>query len=113
EAGARNDLDYQTEQRAAPEDIKPTARTLRHMMAGRGFEELLDVQPVVEPQGDLAKFLNHGVAQICNLQYRRIAFCGMSASAGALELSDALPITNRRYGRLQICTTLARLTSVR
>jgi hypothetical protein len=48
------------------------------------------------------------VAQICNLPYRRIAFCGASASASALELSDALPITNRRYGRLQICATTPR-----
>jgi hypothetical protein len=45
------------------------------------------------------------VAQICNLLYRRIAFCGTPASASAFELSDALPITNRRYGRLQICAT--------
>jgi hypothetical protein len=47
----------------------------------------------------------YSVAQICNLLYRRIAFCGTSASASAVELSDALPITNRRYGRLQICAT--------
>src|SRR6266542_2996319 len=37
--------------------------------------------------------------------YRRIAFCGTSASVSALESSDALPIANRRYGRLQICAT--------
>jgi prepilin-type N-terminal cleavage/methylation domain-containing protein len=48
------------------------------------------------------------VAQICNLLYRRIAFCGAPASPRALELSDALPITNRRYGRLQICATRPR-----
>jgi hypothetical protein len=48
------------------------------------------------------------VAQICNLLYRRIAFCGTSASPGAFELSDALPIINRRYGRLQICATKPR-----
>jgi hypothetical protein len=39
------------------------------------------------------------------LLYRRIAFCGTSASATALKLLDAQPITNRRYGRLQICAT--------
>ena len=49
------------------------------------------------------------VAQICNLLYRRIGFCGTSASASAIELSDALPITNRRYGRLQICATKTRI----
>ena len=49
----------------------------------------------------------HGlVAQICNLPNRRIAFCGPSTSASALELSDPLPIANRRYSRLQICATL-------
>ena len=48
------------------------------------------------------------VAQICNLLHRRIALCGTPASASALELSDALPITNRRYGRLQICATRPR-----
>jgi hypothetical protein len=37
--------------------------------------------------------------------YRRIAFCPASAGASAPELLDALPITNRRYGRLQICAT--------
>jgi hypothetical protein len=59
-----------------------------------------------------------GVAQICNLLYRRIAFCGTStcrrasggqvSRCGTLELSDALPIKNRRYGRLQICATTPR-----
>jgi hypothetical protein len=48
------------------------------------------------------------VAQISNLLYRRIAFCGAPASANALELSDALPIKNRRYGRLEICATRPR-----
>ncbi|MEO8425619.1 MAG: Ig-like domain-containing protein, partial [Verrucomicrobiota bacterium] len=48
------------------------------------------------------------VAQICNLLYRRIAFCGTSTSASPLELSDTQPITNRRYGRLQICATTPR-----
>src|SRR5258705_8229379 len=48
------------------------------------------------------------VAQIGNLLYRRIAFCGAVKSAHALELSDALPIANRRYGRLQICATRPR-----
>ena len=49
------------------------------------------------------------VAQICNLPYRRIASCKLSARSGVLESADALPITNRpacrslgagrRYGR--------------
>lgn len=48
------------------------------------------------------------VAQICNLLYRRIAFCSTSASASALELLEPLPITNRRYGGLEICATRRR-----
>ena len=40
--------------------------------------------------------------------YRRIAFCGTPARASVPELSDALPIRNRRYGRLQICATWSR-----
>jgi len=46
------------------------------------------------------------VAQICNLLYRGIAFCGTLASASALELSEALPITNRRYGAIRQITNL-------
>jgi hypothetical protein len=46
------------------------------------------------------------VAQIFNLPYRRIAFCGAFASATLPLGSEALPITNRRYGRVQLCATL-------
>src|ERR1043166_139010 len=45
-------------------------------------------------------------AQICNLPYRRIVFCRASENSGGFERPDALPITNRRYGRLQICAIL-------
>ena len=44
----------------------------------------------------------------CAAPYRRIAFRGITAGASVFELSDALPITNRRYGRLQICATTPR-----
>jgi sugar phosphate isomerase/epimerase len=48
------------------------------------------------------------VAQICNLLYRRIAFCGARTGSTHQQVSSTLPIPNRRYGRLQICaTTLA------
>jgi hypothetical protein len=60
--------------------------------------------PPPSPRGEYV----FSVAQICNLPYRRIAFCGTSAWSRALECSDALPITNRRYGRLQICATRPR-----
>src|SRR6266853_5622461 len=45
---------------------------------------------------------------IFNLLYRRIAFCGLAAIREALNCFHALPITNRRYSRLQICATLNR-----
>src|SRR5262245_28823750 len=45
------------------------------------------------------------VAQICNLLVRRIAFCGALTTSRTLESPDVLPITNRRYSRLQICAT--------
>jgi hypothetical protein len=52
------------------------------------------------------------VAQICNLPYRRIAFCGAPASAIAPELSDTPPIRNRRYGRLQIICDCHRCVTI-
>jgi hypothetical protein len=52
------------------------------------------------------------VAQICNLPYRRIVFCVRPELSSGLENSDSLPITNRRYGRLQICATLAALALI-
>src|SRR5258707_12195997 len=45
------------------------------------------------------------VAPIFNLLYRRIAFCGLAAIREASNCFHALPITNRRSGRLQICAT--------
>ncbi len=45
------------------------------------------------------------VAQIFNLLYHRIAVCCPLTITCAFELSDVPPITNRRYGRLQICAT--------
>jgi len=49
------------------------------------------------------------VAQICNLLYRRIASCEVSARSRVLDLAGAWPITNRRYGRVQLCATGKRL----
>src|SRR5262249_11404633 len=45
------------------------------------------------------------VAQISNLLYRKIAFCGASAKSRALERFDDLPSATRRYSGLQICAT--------
>ena len=46
-----------------------------------------------------------GVARIFNLPYRRIAFCGSFEAANGSVTSNAQPIANRRYSRLQICAT--------
>jgi len=37
------------------------------------------------------------VAQICNLLYRRIVFCGASTNSSAEQAFDILPMANRRY----------------
>src|SRR5215467_625177 len=45
------------------------------------------------------------VAQICNLLYRRIAFCYALRTATTPEKSNARQNTILRYSRLQICAT--------
>ncbi len=47
------------------------------------------------------------VAQICNLPYRGIAFRVASGCARDSTRCGALPIANRRYGRVQLCATTA------
>lgn len=42
--------------------------------------------------------------------YRRIAFCAPFKAAARLAKSDALPIGNRRYSRLQTCATMLAVT---
>ena len=51
------------------------------------------------------------VAQIFNLLYRRIAFCGALETTGDPAFSTAWPIANRRNGRLKICATGAALAT--
>src|ERR1041385_2275779 len=56
--------------------------------------------------------------QTCSLLYRRFVTCGSSAKSRVLGVTDAWPITNRRYlpaprlrqagGRLKICATVNR-----
>jgi len=49
------------------------------------------------------------VAQVSNLLYRRASSLRTLHIFNALRLSDALPIGNRRYSRLETCaTTLSR-----
>ncbi len=45
------------------------------------------------------------VAQIFNLPYSRIAFCGSCGGIQHLSPSAPQPIANRRYGRVQLCAT--------
>jgi prepilin-type N-terminal cleavage/methylation domain-containing protein len=45
------------------------------------------------------------VAQIFNLLYRRIPFCQRVQLDRQPEISNDLPIANRRYSRLKICAT--------
>ena len=52
--------------------------------------------------------VGRAVAQTCSLLYRRFVTCGSPAESRVLGLSGALPITNRRYGRLKICATVNR-----
>jgi hypothetical protein len=51
------------------------------------------------------QFVPAVVAQISNLLYRRIGFCGTLAGYRAIDPIGALPISNRRYGRVQLCVT--------
>jgi hypothetical protein len=48
------------------------------------------------------------VAQTGSLLCRRMASCGVSTVWARVGVVGALPITNRRYGRLPICATLNR-----
>src|ERR1051326_5885040 len=52
------------------------------------------------------------VAQTCSLLYRRFVTCGSPAKSRALGVTDAWPITNRRYGRLKICATVNRYVAL-
>ena len=45
------------------------------------------------------------VAQIVNLLYRRLATCECDSFFTRSERVDALPIANRRHGRLPACAT--------
>ena len=45
------------------------------------------------------------VAQICNLLYRRIVFCGGLERVSRRVTPNGPPIANRRYSRVQLCAT--------
>ena len=47
------------------------------------------------------------VAQILDLLYRGIAFCGPRESYQAAATLDGQPISNRRYSSLKVCATSA------
>src|SRR5688500_5295595 len=84
------------------EPVPPT-RCCRRLV-GRASPRLLCRQDA----GYVFTVLPTPVAQTCSLLYRRVALCQTPANHGAWDGSDVLPITNRRYGRLKICTTVNR-----
>src|SRR5262245_17025991 len=52
---ASHDLEDKTKQGAAAENIKPTACTCRHCVACGGFEELADMQSVINPESNVSQ----------------------------------------------------------
>ena len=62
-----HDLEHETKQRAAAEDIKPAACAGGHGVARSGSKELAYVQPIVDPQGDVS-------------QHSRFLFCAEEQS---------------------------------
>src|SRR5678809_1565851 len=63
----------------------------------------------MKTRADMAERRTRIVAQICNLLYRRIAFCRAFGFFEAIGVSGASQITNLRYSRLQICATIGLL----
>src|SRR5215470_10630267 len=65
---AGDDLEDKTKQGAATEDIKPTACTCRHCVTCGGFEELANMQSVINPKGNVS-------------QHARFLFCTTALGA--------------------------------
>ena len=65
---AGHDLEHETQQRAATENIKPTACAGGHRVACGRFEELADMQSVINPKGDVS-------------QHARFLFCAAKLSS--------------------------------
>src|SRR5215831_5628448 len=51
---AGQNLEHKTKQGAAAEDIKPTPCTCRHGVTCGGFEELANMQSVINPKGNVS-----------------------------------------------------------
>src|ERR1051326_4080053 len=87
-------------------------RTSRHQEFGQSLDGGSKRTPhpsLSPPRGYLFTALpTLVVQQICSLLYRRFATCGSSAKSRGLGVTDAWPVTNRRYGRLKICGTVNR-----
>src|SRR5262245_2868333 len=52
---ASHDLEDKTKQGATAENIKPTACTCRHCVTCGGFEELADMQSVINPESNVSQ----------------------------------------------------------
>src|SRR5262249_42012021 len=55
ETDAGHNLEYKTHQGAATEDIKPTSCAGRHCVTCGGFEELADMQSVINPESNVSQ----------------------------------------------------------
>src|SRR5688500_12349002 len=92
---------------ASRDDFAERGHPGRSVSPTRESRELTDVSAVGNrcAQDGRAPFrLRHCRAA----PYRRIAFCSALATPNTLEGGPALPIENRRYGRLKICATTSR-----
>src|SRR5688572_26932476 len=92
---------------ASRDDFAERGHPGRSVSPTRESRELTDVSAVGNrcAQDGRAPFrLRHCRAA----PYRGIAFCSALATPNTLERGPALPIENRRYGRLKICATTSR-----
>ena len=67
-----HDLEHETKQRAATENIKPTPCAGGHRVACGRFEELADMQSVINPKGD---FSQHARFLLCAADLRQKVSC--------------------------------------
>ena len=83
-----HDLEHETKQRAAAEHIKPTPCAGGHRVACGGFEELADMQSVINPKGD---FSQHARFLLSAWQATEKSFCRLlKKTSCASHMADSL-----------------------
>src|ERR1043166_4217191 len=75
EADAGHDLDHEAQQSAAAEDVEPTARSARDVMACGRSEDLADIDSIVYPDCELSQSLNHFVLMTRSLPLPLLTSC--------------------------------------